>query len=61
MRRLLLFLACLLFGVAILVDGVVRLVHMQTKVQASWVGLELSAGFMMLLLGGLALLRKGLN
>jgi len=51
--------ASVLLGVALVVHGFIKLHGAQTSTQASRIGLELSFGAMMLILGVVYLRRKG--
>jgi hypothetical protein len=59
MRRRILCIASVLLGAALVVHGLVKLASTQTTVEASRIGLELSVGAMMLILGGVYLRQKG--
>jgi hypothetical protein len=51
--------ASVLLGAALVVHGLIKLASTQTTVEASRIGLELSVGAMMLILGGVYLRQKG--
>jgi hypothetical protein len=59
MRRRILCIASVLLGAALDVHGFIKLAGAQTTVEASRIGLELSVGSMMLILGGVYLRQKG--
>jgi hypothetical protein len=58
MLRRILCMASMLLGAALVVHGLVKLASAQTATQASRIGLELSVGAMMLILGGVYLRQK---
>ncbi len=59
MPRRILCIASVLLGAAFVVHGLVQLNSTLTTTEASRIGLELSVGSMMLILGGVYLRQKG--
>lgn len=59
MPRRILCIASVLLGAAFVVHGLVKLNSTLTTTEASRIGLELSVGSMMLILGGVYLRQKG--